>query len=92
MEYDRQHAISEEFHLGHFTTPLEASRATNLSRESLLHEGQAALALQASAQSSVNPNPWGDIARKVQSAVSSAFSGAPQTPPAPIRSPEPPSR
>lgn len=39
----------------------------------------------ASAQSSVNPNPWGDIARKVQSAVSSAFSGAPQTPPAPIR-------
>lgn len=39
----------------------------------------------ASAQSTVNPNPWGDIARKVQSAVSSAFSGAPQTPPAPIR-------
>ena len=39
----------------------------------------------ASAQSTVNPNPWGDIARKVQSAVSSAFSGTPQTPPAPIR-------
>ena len=39
----------------------------------------------ASAQSTVNPNPWGDIARKVQSAVSSAFSGVPQTPPTPIR-------
>ena len=39
----------------------------------------------ASSRSGFNPNPWGDIARKVQAAVSTAFSGAPQTPPAPIR-------
>jgi hypothetical protein len=50
MEYDRQHAISEEFHLGHLTTPVEASRATDLSRETLLDQGQAALAIQANAK------------------------------------------
>jgi len=50
MEYDRQHAISEEFHLGHLTTPVEASRAADLSRETLLDQGQAALAIQANAQ------------------------------------------
>jgi hypothetical protein len=50
MEYGRQHAISEEFHLGHLTTPVEASRAADLSRETLLDQGQAALAIQANAQ------------------------------------------
>lgn len=39
----------------------------------------------ATARSGFNPNPWGDLARKVQTAVSTAFSAAPQTPPGPIR-------
>ena len=39
----------------------------------------------ASARSGFNPNPWGDLARKVQAAVSTAFSAPPQTPPASIR-------
>ncbi len=39
----------------------------------------------ASARSGFNPNPWGDLARKVQAAVSTAFSGEGQNPPLPIR-------
>jgi len=50
MEYDRQHAISEEFHLGHLTTPVEASRATDFSRQTLLQHGPDAMAIQANAQ------------------------------------------
>lgn len=50
MEYDREHAISEDFHLGHLSTPVEASHARDFSRETLLLNGRAALALQANAQ------------------------------------------
>ena len=50
MEYDRQHAISEEFHLGHLTTPVEASRAMDISRQTLFLQGREALAIQANAQ------------------------------------------
>lgn len=39
----------------------------------------------ASARSGFNPNPWGDLARKVQAAVSTAFSGGGQNPAAPIK-------
>lgn len=49
MEYDRQHAISEEFHLGHLTTQVEASRATDISRQALLLQGRTALEIQANA-------------------------------------------
>lgn len=49
MEYDRQHAISEDFHLGHLSTPVEASRAMDFSRQTLLLNGRAALAIQANA-------------------------------------------
>jgi hypothetical protein len=38
-----------------------------------------------SASSGFNPNPWGDLARKVQAAVSTALSGQGQNSPAPIR-------
>lgn len=50
MEYDREHAISEDFHLGHLSTAVEASRARDFSREALLLNGRAAMALQANAQ------------------------------------------
>jgi hypothetical protein len=49
MEYDRQHAISEEFHLGHLTTQVEASRATAISRQTLRLQGRTALEIQANA-------------------------------------------
>lgn len=47
MEYDRQHAISEDFHLGHLSTPVEASQAMAFSRQTLLQDGSTALELQA---------------------------------------------
>jgi hypothetical protein len=50
MEFDRQHAISEEFHLGHLTTPVEASQAMDFSRQALFLHGREALAIQANAQ------------------------------------------
>lgn len=50
MEYDRQHAISEEFHLGHLTTPVEASRAADISLQALQLQGRTALEMQANAQ------------------------------------------
>lgn len=50
MEYDRLHSISEDFHLGHLSTPVEASRAMDFSRQNLLLNGRAALAIQANAQ------------------------------------------
>jgi hypothetical protein len=49
MEFDRQHAISEEFHLGHLTTQVEASRATDISLQALLLQGRTALEIQANA-------------------------------------------
>jgi hypothetical protein len=49
MEFDRQHAISEEFHLGHLTTQVEASRATHISLQALLLQGRTALEIQANA-------------------------------------------
>jgi len=50
MEYDRQHAISEEFHLGHLTTPVEATRAADISLQALHLQGRTALEMQANAQ------------------------------------------
>lgn len=50
MEFDRQHAISEEFHLGHLTSPVEASQAMDFSRQALFLHGREALAIQANAQ------------------------------------------
>jgi hypothetical protein len=50
MEYDRAHAISEDFHLGHLSTAVEASHARDFSRETLLLNGRIALELQANAQ------------------------------------------
>jgi hypothetical protein len=50
MEYDRQHTISEEFHLGHLSTLVEASRATNHSLQALRLQGSTALETQANAQ------------------------------------------
>ncbi len=50
MEYDREHSISEDFHLGHLSTPVEASHAKDFSRETLLRNGRTALALQANAK------------------------------------------
>lgn len=41
--------------------------------------------LIASARPNANPNPWGDIAHKVQTAVASALSGTEERPSAPIR-------
>jgi hypothetical protein len=49
MEYDRQHAISEEFHLGHLTSPVDASRAADLSLQALHLQGRTALEMQANA-------------------------------------------
>lgn len=50
MEFDRQHAISESFHLGHISNSLEAGRAKDFSRETLLRSAPAALAVQANAR------------------------------------------
>jgi hypothetical protein len=50
MEYDRQHAISEEFHLGHLTTQVEATRAADISLQALHLQGRTALEMQANAQ------------------------------------------